>query len=488
MAPEKSGSSDKYTTKSSPTSDTDGNRINRQVEDEPIDYSKKNQYITSMRDPYRLLHQMLISMYPLPNNPEPPLMNNTSDLQPRKAHIMDPSTSQGLGPQSSIADQMIYQNGGKSFRNGNKSPPVMRKEDLKSWKDRNYVVEKVFRNRCPAAPFAPEVDQTIRRLEGQNTVGECSETPLSANGRAFSEHKRKFCNTSLPNGRSARVFRQESPCENRHLMNAREQFSSGSFQGPMNHQRLISTPMENSLSESKRSRYGFTNTQYNHVSSNTQRRLSYEAPLLSSSSRENTSQLDPQSSNSFVEASSDSVPSSDRSSPPFSLPQPFSGLSPENPEYSGCWRSQLKAQTLVNGPLSIRTGLSNTQQPSHPQNQLNGHDDEPNGASNAEGRAKRRKGQPVPEEEKDEKYLEKRQKNNQAAKKSRDRRRLREQQNQAIIKCLTEKNEALLRRVALYDEMEYRLRKLNSLICNPCLTRLNSFPQFKPLSPPLDAQ
>ncbi|PRD25476.1 UNVERIFIED_CONTAM: ces-2 [Trichonephila clavipes] len=483
MAPEKSWLSGKYTTKNSPTPATEADCIDTVVPDEPIDYSKKNTYIPVIRQPF-FYYRMIPPVHPAPNSPEPTLMNNTSDLQPRKAHIMDPTTSQGLGPQSSIADRMIYQNGGKSFRNGNKSPPVTRKEQLKSWKDRNYFVEKVFRNRCPAAPFAPEVDQTIRRLEGQNTVGECSEIPLSANGRAFSEHKWKFCNTSLPNGRSARIFRQESPCENRHLMNAREQFSSGSFQGPMNHQRLISTPMENSLSESKRSRYGFTNTQYNHVSSNTQRRLSYEAPLLSSCSRENTSQLDPQSSNSFGEASSDSVPSSDRSSLPFSPPQPFSGLSPENPEYSRCSGSQLKAQTIVNGPLSIRPGLSITQQPSHPQNQLIGHDEEPNGASNTEGRAKRRKGQPVPEEEKDEKYLERRQKNNQAAKRSRDKRRERELQNIEKINFLTQANATLQKKVAFYQEMENRFRNLDSFICNPCFARLSSIPQFNPLSPP----
>ncbi|GFY62680.1 hypothetical protein TNIN_30841 [Trichonephila inaurata madagascariensis] len=467
MASEKSCPSDKYTPKYSPISSTDEDSIDTVVQDKPINFSKQNTYTTSIHHPFSY-SRMRFPVLPTPNNPEPKLMNNTSDLQPRNAHIMDPSTSQGSEPLSSIVDRLIIRNRGEFLRNGNKSPPRTSQELINSWIDSTIA-------------FASERAQTFRRLERQSTVGEISEPPFSANGRVSSKQDRKFNNTSLPKGKSARVLHQESPSENRHLMNAREQFSSGSFQGPMNHQRSISTPTANSLSGS---RNGFPNAQYNRVSSNTQRRLSGEAPSFSSSSKENTSPLDPQSSNSFGEASSNYVTSSDQSSSPSFPPRPFNDLSPEDPKYSLGMGMQLQAQALVNGPLAIRPGLSITQQPTHPQNQLNGHDEDPNEASNANGRAKRRKGQPVPEEEKDEKYKEKRLKNNKAAKRSRDKRRLREQQNIAIIKNLTEDNEALLRRVAYYEEMEKRLKNPASFACNPCLTRLSSFPPFKPLSPP----
>ncbi|GFY61138.1 hypothetical protein TNIN_343461 [Trichonephila inaurata madagascariensis] len=190
---------DKYTPKNSPTSDTDGNCINTQVQDEPMDFSKKKKSITTRPDPF--LHYRMFPVYPTLNNPEPKVMNNTSDLQPRNAHIKDSSTSQGFESSFSTTDRLMSRFRSESFRNGNKSPTVTRMERRRN---RNSPVGKVFGNHYS---FASEMEPTIRRLEGQNTVGEISETPLSANGPVFSEHNRIIWNNILIENRKKVLHR-----------------------------------------------------------------------------------------------------------------------------------------------------------------------------------------------------------------------------------------------------------------------------------------
>ncbi|GFQ64796.1 hypothetical protein TNCT_694041 [Trichonephila clavata] len=545
MALRKSEPLDKNTTKSSPPTDTDVKYIDREIQDEPIDFSKKTKWSDSQElssPPSHLLHTPL--SYNFPNNRERPLI-----LQPPYTPTNGPSTSQSCIPHSSVLNRLNSLDRGESLRNGNMSSPPRRKEMLKRWKNKSSV-EEVLKNRSPAKPFPAFYGQwndTIRRSERQSTVGEISKPTLSSKSQVLFENNREFSNTNFPQVESEEMLREHR---------RKEQFCSGNFTGPINHQRFMSAPMvnsslgsntvrngssntqnhyvsshtqrrcsdeaflpgtinhqilmsapvANSLSRAKTLRNGSSNAHNYHISSYTQRRRSDEAPSFSPSFRESTFLPGHESSNSFEEAPGIPVRSSDSSSSPSFLPPPSNGVSPEDPG------SQLTTPNFFDGSLTFRSGIwvNVTPQPTHTQNQPSGHDEEPDGncdakgrvkgrdgqnqsnvpdeqpdgISNSEGRAKRRKGQPVPEEEKDEKYLKKRGKNNKAAYLSRKRRREREQQTQNELKRTREENEVLKLNCQV---MKCKFSMVEKFICNPCFLKLRSFPLgLNLLSPPMD--
>ncbi|GFR23507.1 hypothetical protein TNCT_191001 [Trichonephila clavata] len=429
MAPIKSEPLDKNTAKSSPPTDTDVKYIDREIPDEPIDFSKKTKWTGSQElssPPPHLLPTPL--SYNFPNNRERPLI-----LQPPYTPTNGPSTSQSYKPHSSVLNRLNSLDRGESLKNGNTSSPPRRKEMLKRWKNKSSFVEEVFKNLSPPNPYSAyneQVNDAIRRSERQSTVEKISKPTLSSKSQDLFEIYRKFSNTNFPQVESEDMLRERrcieqfcsgpftGPIKHQRLESAPiVNSSSGSntvrnkssntqnhyvsshtqrrcsdeafLPGPINHQILMSAPVANSLSRSKTLRNGSSNAHHYHISSYTQRRRSDESPSFSPSFRESTFLPGHESSNSFEEAPGIPVRSSDSSSSPSFLPSPFNGNSPEDPG------SQLTTPIIFNGPWALRSGYSInvTPQPTHTQNRPNGHDENPDGIWDAQGRAKRRKGQ-----------------------------------------------------------------------------------------------
>ncbi|GFS92915.1 hypothetical protein NPIL_471821 [Nephila pilipes] len=91
-----------------------------------------------------------------------------------------------------------------------------------------------------------------------------------------------------------------------------------------------------------------------------------------------------------------------------------------------------------------------------------------------EGRAHRRRGQPVPEHEKDDNYRQKRLKNNASAKKSRQIKKMRAKENENKIVILSNLVHSLQQEIGLYKNRETSYRMLCDLACDTCIEKWNS--------------